>query len=325
MLALCRDICHSKVETPEVLVHTSSAIPQQHRGSSKVESTCNAVGSDATPATGSRLRQPRSSLGVVSPEEASAIAAGAAGRREEPGAGLLGSLGVNTSPDDFVNGISFSRQTSKSSNSSKGSSKTRPRKVAPDEAKESKDRSANTAGAPGLFGVMRQPSLNTVIQAQLKKEVITRAEDLERATEQDEQRLHLIVALEREVFKKEQQLREVQTSIQHLGEEADMELGALALEASVELPAAGSREKLIEELRAREVEAEELGEHLRSLEEKIHAKRTEVVAKGDATLKLLFELSRNAEQQRLKGANVASPCLKAAAAVPIDNDAQQPL
>lgn len=295
MLTLCSEICHSKAQSKVELVQGSSnaAQPQQAaRGESG--------GADGKPA-GPKLKQPRASIGAVVPEASSTVSGG-------PGGAGVG-LDCDTSLD------------------SKGASKTWA--TAEKKDPESKVSGVNGASsAPGLFGVMRQPSANNLMQTQLKKEVSNRTEELTRATQDDKQRARLIVALEREVFEKEQQVSELSSSIKQIGDEASAELRGKAAElvqASGEALSPIHKEKLMQEIRAREAEAEELGGRLKSLEEMIQDKRAEVVAKGEATLKLLFELSRNAEQQRLKGAGAANPLLQAAPVVSETDDAVQPL
>mmetsp|Transcript_75621 Transcript_75621/g.130947 ORF Transcript_75621/g.130947 Transcript_75621/m.130947 type:complete len:284 (-) Transcript_75621:40-891(-) len=283
MLTLCSEICHSKAQSKAETVQASSTAAQPQQAG-RADS-----GGAKAKTEGSKVRQPRASVGAIVPEASSIIAGGGGG------------VGLDLD--------------------SQGASKNW----------ASADRKAGINGAssaPGLFGVMRQPSTNNLMQTQLKKEVSSRTEDLARATEEDKQRARLIVALEREVFEKEQRVLELNSSIKQIGDEASAELGGSAAElfqASGEPLSASNKEKLLQEIRAREAEAQELGGRLKSLEESIQDKRAEVVAKGEATLKLLFELSRNAEQQRMKGATATNPLLQAAPVVSESDDAVQPL
>mmetsp|Transcript_14102 Transcript_14102/g.25399 ORF Transcript_14102/g.25399 Transcript_14102/m.25399 type:complete len:323 (+) Transcript_14102:1-969(+) len=146
-------------------------------------------------------------------------------------------------------------------------------------------------------GANDKPGLLT----QLQKEVDSREQELRRAQAEDKTRMKLIVALEREVFEKEQQSVELRTSIKKLGDETRAELGSRAaefLQANGEL-AVGGRDKLAEEIKARGVEAEALSKRLTSLEETIQQKRAEVVAKDESIRKMLIQLSSAPEPPKV--------------------------
>jgi hypothetical protein len=156
-------------------------------------------------------------------------------------------------------------------------------------ADEAPTRSISQPGVPGAFGVMRQPTAQSVLQDALKSEVRARNEELLRVQREDEQRANLVVSLEQEVFEKERRLVELTAGMQNLGILESNVAGGVA--PTPENLAAKERERLQNEIEVREAEAVNLRQRTAALEELIREKRAEVVAKGEATLQLLFQLS----------------------------------
>lgn len=175
-------------------------------------------------------------------------------------------------------------------------------------------------GVAGPFGVVRQVSASSILQKTLNNDVKARGEELARAQREEEQRAALVVTLEQEVFEKERRLAELRAHMEELGGTGELTDGALP-EASVSLHpeglAAKERERLTREIQVREGEASDLRERVGALEELIREKRAEVVAKGEATLQLLFQLSCNATQQRIGAGN---PLMQATPAVVTDGE-----
>lgn len=165
--------------------------------------------------------------------------------------------------------------------------------------------------APGAFGVLRQPTATSVLQNALKNEVRVRNEELVRLQHEDEQRSTLVVSLEQEVFEKERYLSELKLGMEKLGIGDLDDLLAEAVAPTAETLAAKERERLQQEIRHREGEATDLQQRVGALEELIREKRAEVVAKGEATLQLLFQLSSTPAEERV----AANPLMQASPAI----------
>jgi len=181
---------------------------------------------------------------------------------------------------------------------------------------------ARKPGGAGPFGVLRQPTSVSSLQNTLKNEVKTRDEELQRIEREDEQRAALVVKLEQEVFEKERELNDLKGSMAKLGigESLDLVLPE-DINLTPEGLAAHERERLQREIQLREGEASELRQRVGALEELIREKRAEVVAKGEATLQLLFQLSCTATQQRINTSLEGNPLMQASPAVVADGDA----
>lgn len=167
---------------------------------------------------------------------------------------------------------------------------------------------------PGAFGVLRVPTATSVLQNTLKNEVRMRSEELLRLHQEGEQRSSLVVTLEREVFEKHGHLSELKVGMEKLGISDLDSLLAEAVAPTAETLAAKERDRLQQQIRQREGEASDIRERTSALEALIREKRAEVVAKGEHTLQLLFQLSSTSTEQRV----AANPLMQASPAVVTD-------
>lgn len=299
MLTLCSEICHSRSQPPSAIMRDVSgengaegaemqgqgfpAAPGQSFKREGTGASADGVGPKSGQEGGRLLRQPRASVGAVD------------------GGG---------SPMPFPQESSPSQPTGSPAD--------------PFISQGRADPFISQGREPGPFGVMRQVSASSMLQSTLKNEVRTRNEELERAQREDEQRSTLVVALEQEVFEKERRWAELKAHIEELGSKGEILEGELPEDSICLHPeglAAKERERLTREIQAREGEASDLRQRVGALEELIREKRSEVVAKGEATLQLLFQLSSTETQQRINPGSPISPLMQASPTVVVDGEA----
>lgn len=137
----------------------------------------------------------------------------------------------------------------------------------------------------GPFGVMRQPTANSMLQEKLRRDIASCDRELAKAHHEELQRRYLMVLLEREAFEKDQDFK-------CLCKQVGMQINSSTAECK----------RLRNELIAREAETSNWQKRLEGLTDTVQEMKAELTAKSETALQLVFQLSCMAQRQ-----NVTSP------------------